>query len=178
VFLLFAALFIGVPIVEIWLLIEVGGTIGLGWTLAVCVATGVVGAYLAKRQGAQAIDQMKSRVSAGQIPAMEMFHALLIVVAGTLLMTPGYVTDAAGLLLLVPPVRVLVASMARGFIERTVRATPVGGAGFHVYREWQGPGTGPRQGPDVQAQPDVELLPPELAPRQPGTRPPKIIDID
>lgn len=172
-------LFIGVPVLEIYLLIQMGGVIGLGWTLAVCVGTGVIGAYLSRRQGANALAQIRAKAAAGTIPALEMFHALMIVVAGTLLMTPGYVTDAVGLLLLIPPVRTAVAGLARSMFEKAALATPMGNAGFHVYRSR---GSGARPGapsrPDRQAQPEVELLPPEVAPRQPGTRPPKIIDIE
>ena len=103
----FLALFFLLPLAELMILIEVGGEIG-GWeTIGVCLLTAMIGGSLARRQGMGVLRRMRVSMHQGQLPAEEMIDSLFIVVAGLLLMTPGFVTDAVGLVLLSPPVRAL-----------------------------------------------------------------------
>jgi UPF0716 protein FxsA len=98
-------LFIAVPAVELMLLIEVGARIGTLPTLGIIVATGVIGAALARQQGLRAFGTVQARLAAGELPASALIDGVIILVAGALLMTPGILTDAVGFLCLVPATR-------------------------------------------------------------------------
>lgn len=101
---LFIALVV-VPLIEIGLFIEVGGWIGLWPTLAIVVLTALIGAALLRHQGLAVLADLEARVRAAEDPRGPILHGLLILVAGIVLLTPGFFTDAVGFLLLVPPVR-------------------------------------------------------------------------
>ena len=101
-------LFTIVPLVEITLLIEVGRRIEVGPTIALVIATGVLGAWLARREGLRTLRHIQTDLAAGQLPADRMIDALLILVAGVVLITPGIITDCIGFLLLIPPARAAV----------------------------------------------------------------------
>ncbi len=94
-----------IPVAEIYLLIKVGGIIGALNTVVLVVATGFAGAYLARLQGMQTMLRVRSSLQQGVMPAEEMLDAVLIFAAGIVLLTPGFITDAFGLLLLVPHTR-------------------------------------------------------------------------
>ena len=94
-----------IPAAEIYLLIKVGGSIGALNTLLIIIITGFVGAYLARLQGMYTLFKIQSNLQQGIMPAEELIDALIILVAGIVLLTPGFLTDAAGLLLLIPQVR-------------------------------------------------------------------------
>lgn len=113
-FLLIA--FIGVPIAEIALFIYVGERIGLLATLVVIVLTAVVGSALVARQGAGALAQVQAAFFEARFPGKELAHGAMIVVAGAFLVTPGFLTDGLGFLLLVPPVR----EAARALVIRRI----------------------------------------------------------
>ncbi|MFP3914616.1 MAG: FxsA family protein [Actinomycetota bacterium] len=98
-------LFVGVPLVEMALLIWVGGRIGVGATLAVILLTGIAGASLVKRQGLSVWYSAQERLAMGSLPADEMVHGAMLLVAGAFLLTPGFLTDVVGFSLLVPSVR-------------------------------------------------------------------------
>jgi UPF0716 protein FxsA len=98
-------LFVAVPILEIALFIQVGGLIGLWPTLAIVVLTAFAGIALVRTQGLQALRALQTNLSQGRDPVSPIAHGALILVAGVLLLTPGFFTDAVGLALLVPPVR-------------------------------------------------------------------------
>ena len=112
--------FILVPIAEIAVFIEAGKIIGLGWTLALVVATAVAGTWLLRRQGLQALAQTQARLNRGELPVGEMFTGLCLLVAGALLLTPGFLTDSVGLLLFVPPLREALG----GFVLRRLVRSP------------------------------------------------------
>ncbi|MHA1560045.1 MAG: FxsA family protein [Alphaproteobacteria bacterium] len=97
-----------VPVLEIAVFILVGGQIGLGWTLLLILATAVLGTMLLRRQGFAVLERMREDVNLGRVPAAAMAHGVLIIVAGVLLLTPGFVTDALGFMLFVPQLRVWV----------------------------------------------------------------------
>ena len=90
---------------ELWLIIQVGGRIGVGLTIAIVLATGVLGITLLRRQGFRLLGQVQARLQRGEIPAQEMLEGVALLIGGVLLLTPGFLTDAMGLLLLLPPLR-------------------------------------------------------------------------
>lgn len=104
---IFLALLI-VPLIEIALFIQVGGIIGLGWTLLTVVLTAVAGTILLRMQGVDTLRRLQETVNKGGDPRGPLAHGALILVAGIVLLTPGFFTDAIGFLLLMPPVRALV----------------------------------------------------------------------
>ena len=101
--------FLVVPILEIAAFIRIGGWIGVVPTLLACVVTAVIGAFLVRIQGFGVLRNAQAAMARSEIPVDEIAHGVLILVAGALLMTPGYVTDAIGFLLLVPPLRLKIA---------------------------------------------------------------------
>lgn len=104
---LFAA-FVAVPIIEIALFIQVGGAIGLWPTLAIVILTAIVGTYLVRTQGLLALNQISRSFNELRNPAEPLAHGAMILVAGALLLTPGFFTDGVGFALLLPPVRAMV----------------------------------------------------------------------
>jgi UPF0716 protein FxsA len=94
-----------IPIIELYLLIEVGTIIGALNTVILVIATGFAGAWLARLQGMQTMIRVRSSLQQGIMPTEELMDALLIFMAGIVLLTPGFITDAAGLLLLIPETR-------------------------------------------------------------------------
>jgi UPF0716 protein FxsA len=94
-----------IPVIEIYLFIKVGGSIGAFNTVAIVIITGFAGAYLARMQGMQTMFRVQTSLQQGVIPKEELIDALLIFVAGIVLLTPGFLTDAFGLLLLYPDTR-------------------------------------------------------------------------
>jgi UPF0716 protein FxsA len=111
-------LFIVVPIVELYVIIQVGHVLGVANTLGLLILVSFVGAWLMKREGLSTWRRAQRQVEAGTVPGRELVDGALIVLAGALLLAPGFVTDAVGLLLLLPPVRGSVRSFARHRLER------------------------------------------------------------
>lgn len=100
-----AVLFLVVPFVELFVLLQVGQAIGVVDTIVLLVVVSVVGAWLVKREGLGVLRRAQERVAAGTVPGRELVDGILILFAGALLLTPGFVTDVVGILLLLPPVR-------------------------------------------------------------------------
>jgi UPF0716 protein FxsA len=98
-------LFILVPIIEIWLMIDIGSVIGAGWTVLAIISTAIIGASLVRYQGIGIYSRLNQTVQRGEIPAMEMIEGLTLLISGALLLTPGFITDALGFLILIPPLR-------------------------------------------------------------------------
>ena len=103
--MLLLLLFIGIPLLEITLFVQIGGAIGLGWTLATVVITAFLGSWMVKSQGALAMLNLRSSFSNLQDPTEPLAHGAMILFSGALLITPGFFTDFIGFLLLVPAVR-------------------------------------------------------------------------
>lgn len=101
-------LFIFVPLAEIGVFIRVGGAIGLFPTLALCVLTAIVGTLCIRFQGFKLVNEARAQLEAGEAPVFEVVSGACLVVAGLMLLTPGFVTDAVGFLLLLPPARRLI----------------------------------------------------------------------
>ena len=102
--LLFLA-FIVLPIAELWLIIEIGGAIGVLPTLALLIVDSLVGAALARSQSRAAWERFNLALAEGRIPAKEIFDGAMIILGGALLLTPGFITDIFGIALLIPPTR-------------------------------------------------------------------------
>jgi UPF0716 protein FxsA len=98
-------IFMLVPIVEMWILIEVGGWIGALPTIALVVLTATLGLSLLKRQGLSTLMSARRKMDEGSLPASELVSGVMIAVGGALLLTPGFITDAIGFALLIPQTR-------------------------------------------------------------------------
>ena len=119
-------LFIAVPLVEIYLLLQVGGAIGAVPTIGLVVLTAAVGAVLVRAQGFSTILEVRRRLDAGEVPAVAIFEGMFLLLAGALLLTPGFVTDAVGFGCLIPPFR---RALILRFIEtRVIRSHHVAGS--------------------------------------------------
>jgi UPF0716 protein FxsA len=120
-FLRLLALFVLLPLAELALLIQVGQWIGLGWTLAIVVATGFAGAALARRQGLRAWLAIQRELREGRMPGATLIDGLLILIGGIVLLTPGLLTDLFGFLLLVPVSRSALRRVLGRRFERAIR---------------------------------------------------------
>ncbi|MCK5802820.1 MAG: FxsA family protein [Lentisphaeria bacterium] len=98
-------LFVTVPIIELFLLAKMGAAIGWPETFALVLFTGMTGAYLAKREGLDALASIRKAGAEGRVPTLELLDGAMILASGLLLITPGILTDAVGFLLLIPSVR-------------------------------------------------------------------------
>lgn len=149
--LLFA--FIGVPVLEIYLFISIGGEIGVFNTLGVVVLTAIVGAWLTRSQGMAVLARIQQATGEGRVPADELVEGALILLAGAVLLTPGFFTDACGFLLLIPPTRAAFRDKLKTwFAEQAKRGQAGGhmGGSFRVIRFGHFSGQGPGQGPQPQ----------------------------
>ncbi len=114
-------LFVVVPAVELALLIEIGSRIGTGETLLIIVATGILGASMARRQGLGVLQRLQQETQEGRLPADPMIDGAFLLVAGALLVTPGVLTDLVGFLCLVPAFRRAVRGLLRRRFEQAVQ---------------------------------------------------------
>jgi UPF0716 protein FxsA len=122
---LFPLLIIAYLLAEIAVLVAIGGEIGVLATILIIIATAFLGAILLRVQGFGILARIRSETDAGRVPGRELVHGVMIVIAGILLMTPGFISDALGLLLFLPPFRDLGWSLMRQRIR--VAATTIGG---------------------------------------------------
>jgi len=158
VFLL-VLLFILVPIAELYVIIQVGGAIGVLPTLAILVADSLLGAFLLRQQGRAAWVRFNRALSESRMPHREVLDGVLIIFGAALLLTPGFITDIFGLILLIPPARAGV----RAFMSRLVRGRLAMGPraamwGFGRVRDGRArrrpaPGAGPAGGPAAASDP-------------------------
>ena len=112
-----------IPVVEIYLLIQIGTIFGALTSIAMVIVTGFLGAYLARIQGLQTLFRIQKSLREGQMPSTELLDALLIGIAGLVLLTPGFLTDAFGFLLLIPNTRTAIKQWLHRQIE--VRYTSI-----------------------------------------------------
>ncbi len=115
-------LFVIVPLVELALLIWVGQWMGVLPTVLLVAGTGVVGAWLARSQGIEAMTRLQLELSRGGLPGKALMDGAAILVGGTLLLTPGVLTDLLGFALLIPPTRAVLQGWARRRLERNLRS--------------------------------------------------------
>ena len=142
---LLAALFVVVPLIEVYLLVKVGQVIGPWWTILLLLGDGLLGGYLMKREGGRAWQALRDALQNGRMPARELADGVLILIGGTLLVTPGFFTDVLGLFFVLPVTR----PAARRVLTRLITRKFLGG----------GPGRGssrrPRRGPESVVQGEV-----------------------
>ncbi len=136
---LLALLFLVVPIAELYVIVQVAGGIGVPETVLLLIAISVVGAWLAKREGIGVLRRMQLTVAQGRVPSSEIVDGALVLFAGALMITPGFLSDCLAILLLLPPTRALV----RGAVLRRIRA------GGRVIRVITTSGPAPRRAGEV-----------------------------
>ena len=132
-------LFIVIPLVELYLIIEVGSRIGALWTVLIVIMTAVIGVQLLRLQGFSTLRRAQQSMAQGAMPAMEMMEGMVLAVGGALLITPGFITDALGFLCLIPFTR-------RAMIRRLL-------TGSHIHMQGRYTGHRPGQhppGPDTR----------------------------
>lgn len=145
--LLFLA-FVVMPILEIYVLIQVGQAIGPWWTILLLVLDSILGAWLIKREGRRAWQALREQVETGRMPHKELADGALVVLGGAFMLSPGFVTDALGILLILPVTRPLFRGLLVSYAGRqVVRRTGFAGPGFGPGAT--APGNGTRPGPDV-----------------------------
>ena len=152
---------VAVPIIEIALFIEVGGWLGLWPTLATVILTALIGTVLLRAQGLAAISDLQRRVQSGQDPSPTIAHGAMILVAGILLLTPGFFTDGIGFLLLTPPVRVALIGYLKKRITLVHPGAHSSSQGGFRYRS--NPHSNPHSNPGT-VDGDYEVIDPGLEP--------------
>lgn len=115
-------LFTLVPLVELYLLVTIGGIMGVGPTIALVAATGFAGAWLARREGRRALASYQESLSQGQMPEDGIISGLLILAGAVMLITPGVMTDVFGLSMMIPPLRRGVAGIIQGRLQKRIEA--------------------------------------------------------
>jgi UPF0716 protein FxsA len=137
--LLLVALFVIAPLVELAVIVQVAGSIGVLDTIGLLVLVSVVGAWLAKRQGGGVLRRIQASLDRGEMPSTHMVDGGLVLLAGALMIAPGFVSDALAILLLLPPTRALVRRPLLRYVARRGRLTVLsGGRG----RRWTRAGAG------------------------------------
>ncbi len=139
----FLLIFILVPIIEIWLFIQVDSIIGLWPTLASVVLTAVIGTWLLRQQGFAVLMQGRAALEKSQFPLEQVIHGVFLLIAGLLLLTPGFFTDAIGFLCLVPPLRLAMAYGIWSKLKDDVHVVHPGMAQGPSGQGHQRPGAGP-----------------------------------
>ncbi len=112
------AAFVAVPILEIYVIIQVGQVIGPWWTIALLIADSILGTWLVKREGSRAWRALSTALSEGRMPARELADGVLILVGGTLMLAPGFVSDILGMLCILPFTRPIGRALLAAFIGR------------------------------------------------------------
>jgi len=131
------AAFVVVPLVEISALILVGSLIGPWWTIGLLIVDSLVGGWLIKREGSRAWEALSSALSDGRMPAKELADGALILVGGTLMLTPGFVTDVFGMAMILPVTRPLARRVLTSVVTRRLMVAGVPHDARHP-----GPGSG------------------------------------
>ena len=139
--------FVVVPLVEIFVLIQVGQVIGPWWTILLLIADSILGTWLIRREGGRAFAALRSALSSGQMPAKELADGALILVGGTLMLSPGFVTDLFGILLILPFTRPVARRILTGVVTRRLVSA---GAAAYIPR----PGTRTAPGNQQRPHPD------------------------
>jgi UPF0716 protein FxsA len=153
-------LFIVVPIAELYVIIQVGQAIGALPTIAILIADSVIGSLLLRAQGRGAWRRFRQATAEGRVPAREVLDGALVIFGGAFLITPGFITDVLGVLLLLPPTRAVIRRMLVGTFSRRFMVSAAGAAASRARRRPPGEPP-PRQGYDVEGR-AVEVDPPNL----------------
>ena len=132
-------LFIIIPLVELYLIIKVGGQIGAFWTVMIVIGTAVIGVNLLRMQGFNTLKRAQQNMEQGAMPAMEMMEGIILAVGGALLITPGFLTDALGFICLIPFTR-------QALIRAVIKRGSVQMHGFHQSTSYQSRSSGTSSG--------------------------------
>jgi len=145
--------FVLVPVVEIYVIIQVGQVIGAWWTVLLLIADSVFGSWLVKREGSRAFEALRQALSTGRMPAKELSDGALILIGGTLMLSPGFVLDVVGLFLILPFTRPLARRVLAAVVARRLLGPRGGGqmGGPQGGQNSTRPGAGP-QGPIVRGE--------------------------
>jgi UPF0716 protein FxsA len=152
-FPLLFVLFILVPIAELYVIIQVGQQIGAGWTILLLVADSVLGSLLLRSQGRTSWRRFNETLAAGRVPGREVADGAMIILGGALLLTPGFITDIFGILLLLPPSRAVI---RRVLVRRVAGRVTVAGFGTRRRGPIGGPGP-PRADPRPRPRSDYDV---------------------
>lgn len=133
-------LFLLVPLIEIYFLIQVGEVIGAGWTIFAVVATAVIGAGLLRVQGFNTLQRAQLSMAQGELPAIQMLEGVALLISGGMLLTPGFFTDTIGFILLIPILR-------QALIKRILRSGQ-----FSVYGQTTGSYQGQQQSTVIEGE--------------------------
>ena len=156
-------LFTVVPLVELYLLVAVGRVLGPAATIGLVLVTGAVGAWFARLEGARVIRRWQEAIAQQQIPKDGVIDGFLIFIGGLMLITPGILTDIAGLSMVMPPTRRVIAGFVRGWVERQIAAGRV-----QVYAPgYNGPAGRPQEVIEVEGE-VVEVVEVVAKPNPPG----------
>lgn len=158
-------LFLVVPIVELYVIVQVAGGIGVLETIGLLIVISIVGAWLVRREGLGVLRKVQTQLAQGEMPTKQIVDGGLILFAGALMLTPGFVTDALGVLLLIPPTRIAIRQILMRRFKGRIQVASPGAAGFG------GPfGAGFGRGPvyDVDSTEQVDLDRDDDPPRPPN----------
>lgn len=151
--------FIVIPVLEIYVLIQVGQVIGPWWTVGLLIADSIIGSWIIRREGGRAWNALRSALATGHMPAKELADGALILLGGALMLSPGFVTDVFGIALILPFTRPLFRRVLAALVANRITAfSPLGAAGFGSGPRGaaNGPGNarrpGPGQGPVIQGE--------------------------
>jgi UPF0716 protein FxsA len=142
------AIFTVVPLVELYLLIAIGRTFGAGPTIGLVLLTGAIGAWFVRHEGAKVIRRWQEAMARQELPKEGVIDGFLIFVGGLMLIAPGILTDVAGLTMVVPPTRRVIAGIVRAWLERQIAT-----GGVQVYAPvYEGPSRGRQDVIDVEGE--------------------------
>jgi len=119
--------FTSVSLLEIFVLVKVGGFLGAWPTVALVIITALIGSSLVRSQGLQLVKQLQQRMAHGEMPGQQLIEGVMLLMTGVLLVTPGFVTDFSGLLLLQPKIRAGIANIILEKVKLTTFNSPAGG---------------------------------------------------
>jgi UPF0716 protein FxsA len=111
--LVLVLLFIVMPLAELYVIIQVGQSVGVLWTILLLLTVSIVGAFLVKVEGLRVLFRVREGLMRGELPSEELLSGLAVLLAGALVLTPGFITDGVGLFLLLPPTRAIVVKLLK-----------------------------------------------------------------
>jgi UPF0716 protein FxsA len=149
VLVLLGILFLIVPIVELAVIVQVAGGIGVLNTIALLIAVSILGAWLVKREGVGVLRRVQAALQRGQLPHRELVDGALVMLAGALLLTPGFLSDVVGVLLLIPPTRAVVRTAVLARFRHRITTTVTGRFGAVVDVDGEPVRPRPRRRPEL-----------------------------
>lgn len=165
--------------VELAILIPLGQWMGLWPTLTLILVTGVVGAWLGKRQGLKAWGRITDDLSSGELPSDSLLDGLAVLISCAFLVTPGVLTDVAGMLLLIPPARKPLKTYIKKRFRKSIESGGVSFVSFEDMDPFGGEGAGPDYGESTDDV--IDVTPEVVEPEQPATdedEEPKVIELE